>query len=199
MGRIFLNGKEYGSVDLNLLNEIVGTPVGEIISYMGTVAPKNYLICDGAQYPVSDYPYLAQHFIDNFGSAYYFGGSDGTFAVPDLRGEFLRGTGANGHENQGNGAGIGQHQNATVIPNVQSTSSGTEYLSGYANTSNYAIAANVDHSYVTESGQSVNKTRVLSQKAKDVNEKVMIKYSARPTNTSVLYCIKCKPTFDVEP
>ena len=83
-----LTSKDIGIPDLKILNEVVGPPVGEIISFMGTIAPPNYLICDGAVYPIADYPYLAQHFEDNFGSTYYFGGADGTFAVPDLKGEF---------------------------------------------------------------------------------------------------------------
>ena len=64
---------------------IEDTPVGHIITYMGNNAPKHYLICDGGEYNIIDYPYLVQHFTDEFGSVNYFGG-DGTttFAVPDL-------------------------------------------------------------------------------------------------------------------
>ena len=62
---------------------IEDTPVGHIIPYMGTIAPKHYLSCDGSEYNIADYPYLAQHFIDNYGVANQFGG-DGTttFTVP---------------------------------------------------------------------------------------------------------------------
>lgn len=31
------------------------TPVGQIISFMGTKAPENYLACDGAEYNIGDY------------------------------------------------------------------------------------------------------------------------------------------------
>ena len=92
----------YESVDITKI-----LPVGSVISYMGMTAPDNYLICDGTTYNISDYPFLADHIKNNFGSYNYFGG-DGTttFAVPDLRGEFLRGTGNNGGtggEDQDNG------------------------------------------------------------------------------------------------
>ena len=40
-----------------------------------------------------------------------------SFGIPDLRGEFLRGTGTNSHVNGGNGAGVGEHQDATAIRN----------------------------------------------------------------------------------
>ena len=70
---------------VNSESGIEDTPVGNIITYMGNNAPKHYLICDGGEYNIVDYPYLAQHFTDEFGSVNYFGG-DGTttFAVPDL-------------------------------------------------------------------------------------------------------------------
>ena len=69
---------------INTTQGIEDTPVGHIISHIGNTAPKHYLICDGTEYNISDYPYLAQHFMDEFGSYNCFGG-DGTntFAVPD--------------------------------------------------------------------------------------------------------------------
>ena len=70
------------------------TPVGTIISFMGTSAPTNYLICDGTAYSITDYKKLSDHIAAQFGAVDYFGG-DGvdTFAVPDLRGEFCAGRG----------------------------------------------------------------------------------------------------------
>lgn len=63
-----------------------GNPIGTIISFMGTTAPKDYLVCDGAEYNVSDYPKLAALFAEQFGEANHFGGDGAaTFAVPDLR------------------------------------------------------------------------------------------------------------------
>lgn len=61
-------------------------PIGTIISYMGTVAPQDYLACDGSTENIADYPQLADFFEAQFGSKNYFGG-DGvtTFAVPDLQ------------------------------------------------------------------------------------------------------------------
>ena len=74
---------------VNATQGIEDAPVGHIISHMGTTAPSHYLICDGAEYNITDYPYLAQHFEDNFGSVNYFGG-DGTttFAVPNIGKEY---------------------------------------------------------------------------------------------------------------
>lgn len=69
---------------------IEDTPVGHIISHTGKVAPKHYLMCDGAEYNISDYPYLAQHIKDNFGIINAFGGDgEKTFAVPKIDDAFL--------------------------------------------------------------------------------------------------------------
>lgn len=70
---------------------IEDTPVGHIISYMGIITPKHYLPCDGIECNIADYPYLAQHIIDNYGSVNYFGG-DGinTFATPIIENDILQ-------------------------------------------------------------------------------------------------------------
>ena len=66
------------------------TTVGIIFAYTGTVAPIDYLLCDGAAVSRSTYPALYAV----CGST--FGGGDGvtTFNVPDLRGRaiFMMGT-----------------------------------------------------------------------------------------------------------
>ena len=69
---------------VNKTQGIEDAPVGNIINYAGTTAPDHYLLCDGTEYNISDYPYLAQHFIDQYGLANHFGG-DGTttFTVPN--------------------------------------------------------------------------------------------------------------------
>ena len=62
---------------------IEDTPVGHIMSVMALTAPPHYLICDGAEHKITDYPKLAEYFKNEFGAINYFGG-DGTntFAVP---------------------------------------------------------------------------------------------------------------------
>lgn len=65
------------------------SPIGTVISFMGTTAPAHYLVCDGTVYNIADYSALADFIQTQFGSKNYFGG-DGTttFAVPDLDNEF---------------------------------------------------------------------------------------------------------------
>lgn len=155
--------------------------VGEIKSYMGTTPPESFLACDGAVYNIADYPYLAQHFLINFGKTNFFGG-DGvdTFAVPDLRGEFLRGTGTNGHSGEGSGSGVGSHQGSTIFP-YYGGSANASYVVSQKTPSNFDVISRNSSYYFT----SVNKS----------GDAVRQSFTARPTNTSVLYCIRYKPAF----
>lgn len=172
-------------------NETPGTPVGEIISYMGITAPDNYLICDGTEYQIAEYPYLAQHFADHFGTSKYFGG-DGvtTFAVPDLRGEFLRGSGT-GARNTGTGANVGRHQDATSHAYITSFTAGTGMFLGYKSTTEFARSLNQD---TVERISRPYKSQNFSTTLSDTADARFLSYTSRPTNTAVLYCIKYKPT-----
>ena len=169
------------------------TPIGTVISYMGNTPPKDYLSCDGTVYQITQYQALADFINTQFGSHNYFGG-DGTstFAVPDLRGEFLRGTGTNSHTNQGNGDNVGTHQDATSTPNVGGNNGYAGGYSGYIYTDvtgqEFSVR-NPDSDSVTDgvSGYVV----VLQSSGHGSNEATGYTTS-RPTNTSVLYCIKYK-------
>ena len=69
----------------SVIKENFDGPIGSIISYYGRAIPKPYLVCDGSEYNIKDYPILAQHFEDNYGSVNYFGGDgENTFAVPSF-------------------------------------------------------------------------------------------------------------------
>ena len=45
---VFTTPNLMGVIGMEYKNRSVGTPIGEIISYMGTITPANYLICDGS-------------------------------------------------------------------------------------------------------------------------------------------------------
>ena len=177
---------------INTIQGIEDAPIGHIISYMGNNVPKHYLICDGTEYNITDYPYLAQHFKDEFGSYNYFGG-DGTttFAVPDLRGEFLRGTGTNSHANQGSGDNVGEHQDATEVPIIQG--SDNNFGARYANTN---TSSEIVHEYKNfDSTNGVASTLKYNTSTSNTVAVPDSTYTSRPTNTSVLYCIKYEPTY----
>ena len=188
---IKIESMEYLAIDplqyVDTNNGTQDTPVGTIISLMGKTAPKHYLSCDGTEYQIKDYPYLAQYFKEQFGTVNHFGG-DGTttFKVPDLKGEFLRGTGTNSHVNQGNGAVVGTHQDATELAMIQNWNDVTiaidTGLSGW-------------HSLTTaDSAIKVNKRSYRDVGIQTTGGQGQY-ITSRPTNTSVLYCIKAEPTY----
>lgn len=166
-------------------------PVGTVIAFMGTQPPVDYLACDGAEYVITEQPTLAAFIAKQFGSVNHFGGDgETTFAVPDLRGEFLRGTGVNSHANQGSGADVGAHQDGTMFPDYENVysinrtvqvirderlvSGGSKtQLDSFIPTTNIIDLVNVDRSY-------------------DAGEYIYGRITARPTNTAVLYCIRCR-------
>lgn len=182
-------------------------PIGTIISYMGVSAPQDYLICDGQIYDIADYSDLADFFESQFGSKNNFGG-DGTttFAVPDLRGEFLRGSGANSHPRSGDGADVGIHQEGTMNPFTMVLDNATNNanqiavdptLSENPNSSatHWWGAANTDYKSMTNNKLWRNPTTTSG--SVDNSGMYPSGYVARPTNTSVLYCIKARGKYDI--
>jgi len=174
----------------------ITNPVGCIITMMGVDAPSGYLKCDGTVYNIADYQNLADFFADQFGTANNFGGDGSTtFAVPDLRGEFLRGTGTNSHSGNGNGAAVGVHQNGTTHRELylvkrkdnsgrwlNITYSSTDY-SSEDSTNYYYGNANTDYIGTKTLASYVAVTEESSSSSGGT-------FKSRPTNTSVLYCIK---------
>jgi len=65
-------------------------PVGALLPYCSATTPYGYLICDGATYNQSDYPVLFR-VLDGVG----YGQTSTTFTLPNLVGEFIRGTSVN--------------------------------------------------------------------------------------------------------
>ncbi|EXG84105.1 phage tail collar family protein [Clostridium sp. ASBs410] len=165
------------------------TPVGTVISYMGTTAPKHYLLCDGSVYNIDDYKEFSQFIKDEHGSFEFFGG-DGTttFAVPDLRGEFLRGTGT-GTRDSGTGEAVGVHQ--------EGTRNALTFGAGAYGTIVNRLGAPDENSYPSQvdkyiySSDGIGHELRADTTARNLSSiSLETMYMARPTNTAVLYCIK---------
>jgi microcystin-dependent protein len=164
-------------------------PVGNIIAFMGNSAPQDYLVCDGTEYNIADYPLLAQHILDEFGSYNYFGG-DGTvtFAVPDLRGEFLRGTGT-ATRDTGSGAEVGEHQEPTQHAWICKDDNNHVFINGGSGQNVYAQNTDKFAKLNNTIGFTIGNTNYTTWSASGNTH-----YTSRPTNTSVLYCIKYQIT-----
>lgn len=165
-------------------------PVGSLIQTMSNSAPKHYLICDGSEYAIGTYPELEAHFVKEFGAVNHFGGENGKWKVPDLRGEFLRMAGVNSHINtitnlkEGNGADVGAHQEASVLPQSWSGSGANVAPINYTENMKKSADTLKPFSKVGTNGWSTTNTYGGTAGAQTV----------RPTNTSVNVAIKCEST-----
>jgi microcystin-dependent protein len=74
-------------------------PVGTVFAYAGEISniPNNCLVCDGTEYNSKDYPKLYKAIKVAWGG----NTAKNIFAVPDLRGAFLRGVNAGQSAEQG--------------------------------------------------------------------------------------------------
>lgn len=163
-----------------------GVPVGTVINFFGDSAPDGYLACDGAEYNKADYTALSAHLATLSTASQYAGSTSDKFKVPDLRGEFLRGTGTNGHSGQGSGSNVGIHQDATTMLALGLETSGAYGLARSGDLTASEYPTNAD-SY---SGLSGNKKRTVSSTSTTMSSTGRSSMTARPTNTSVMYCIK---------
>lgn len=81
LARVHLNSSGFQAIlDLRHVACIDGMPIGSMIDWCATSIPHGYLLCDGAAYSTTDYPELFEII------GYTYGGSSGTFQVPDMRG-----------------------------------------------------------------------------------------------------------------
>lgn len=166
------------------------TPIGTIISIFGESAPANYLICDGATYNVVDYPELCAHLWSLPTNSQYKVSGDATkFKVPDLRGEFLRGTGTNSHADSGNGADVGVHQAPTQIPNYTSTNGEDVLIFPLHTTGADSTKPKVLNQDTVTSTSNVFKNLTPTGTQSGA---IPTRFTSRPTNTSVLFCIATK-------
>lgn len=166
-----------------------GNPIGTVISFMGTSAPDDYLICDGAIYNISSYSDLSNFFAEQFGAKNYFGGNGTTtFAVPDMRNLFLRGY--HGSSTEKLSGDIGKKQDATVIPSVYigGSSSNSAIIGMKGKGTTLTKTDNIDAVSVIASAYGVfGATTGASVTAITGNVE---SYTTRPVNMAVLYCIK---------
>jgi len=159
-----------------------GNPVGTVISFLGLTAPKDYLICDGAEYHIADYPELAEFFQQQFGAANHFGGGGATsFAVPDMRNLFLRGY--HGESEEPLSGNVGEKQEATKIPNI--------YVAAYGRGLFVGKNPSLDGNWPDQVDRKEPEQSTYSETSATVHSgAVSAHYTTRPVNMAVLFCIK---------
>ncbi|MEY8389144.1 phage tail protein [Oscillospiraceae bacterium 38-13] len=161
-----------------------GNPVGTVISFLGRTAPEGYLVCDGAEHAVEDYPALADFFRQQFGAAGHFGGDgESTFAVPDLRNLFLRGY--HGEAEEKLSGDVGEKQEATRHLNISTDSNSAEsYIQIFAGENGKSSYPDFTDFEGDSGVQSYSRTAI------DTLVSSSSYFTARPVNAAVLYCVK---------
>ncbi len=152
-------------------------PVGTVISYTTSTAPSGYLKCEGQAVSRTEYKAL----FEKIGTTYGAGDGSTTFNVPDLRGEFIRGTGTNSHTKQGSGANVGVHQDGTNNIFIR-TDGSTAYIGQAAD----GVYEPVNYDYISARDKNLHGY----QNGNHGGKAYPSYYTSRPTNTSLLFCIK---------
>jgi microcystin-dependent protein len=74
-------------------------PTGTVLPFAGSIAPEGWLLCNGASQSTTTYANLFAVI------GYTYGGTGGSFSLPDMQGVFPRGAGTNLTANYGGLAG----------------------------------------------------------------------------------------------
>lgn len=187
-------GNSLENVNMTTLKSLIqqevqkAIPTGTIIAYSVDNVPEGYLKCEGQAISRTDYSNL----FNIIGTTYGNGDGTTTFNVPDLRGEFLRGSGINSHINEnlgiaeGSGTNVGEHQDATIERGfaINSVGAGWIRVGSRLDISGNTSAINADTSKKSGAWD------VILTPSWDESGNKAENYTSRPTNTSVLYCIK---------
>lgn len=162
-------------------------PVGSIVAYGGSSdvdAPAGCMYCHGQVLNANDYPDLYDVIGTKFGTG---DGSAGSFSLPDLQGQFLRGAGTNRDSTQGSGGTVGQRQKATEIPYVYYFGDGGNGIINVATLNPNKQTNTAVNPDALKSGY-VPYYDSVARDCPSRNDRYA--FMPRPTNTSVEYIIK---------
>ena len=162
-------------------------PLGTVLPYYGETAPEHFLICDGTEYLKSDYGELATHLLSLTDPTPYQGSDSAHFKVPDLRGEFLRGSGTNSHTNQGSGANVGVHQDGTVHARSSSANAANLRVTYETHDGYKQVWYENEDTFIAREGTIY--VNGASSSADSSHDLYAGNFTSRPTNTSVTYII----------
>ena len=149
-------------------------PSGAVLPFARTTAPTGWLKCNGQLVSRATYPGL----FSAIGTAFGAGDGSTTFAVPDLRGEFVRGL------DDGRGVDSGR-----TVGGAQAPFGGTFTAVAYADDGDGTQAAYKSVSGINLGGVSIidNYTGVNGGQTFNIP---VNGGDTRPRNIAMLYCIK---------
>jgi len=172
------NGNAVAVTATSLLSTVV--PTGAVLPFAklaSGIAPSGWLICDGTIYTVAAYPDLGELLANTYG------GSTGTFAVPNLQGLFIRGA------NPQTVGGV--TYTPASIGTVQGDLFQGHYHSNTATTtavlSTFGGQSGIDRNYPAGTGTV---TVTIAGPTTGANGAVRFGSETRPVNLAMVYCIK---------
>jgi microcystin-dependent protein len=166
-----------------VVKQVAPQPVGEIIIYPMNTPPVGYLICDGSAISRTTYADLFAVLGTNYGA----GDGSTTFNLPDLRGEFVRGSDA------GRGVDIGRvngsNQNASQVSFISNTSSDCPGCGTLGAAWSDAVWGSTGSTWenVTSTELGGPQGRLAAGVAHQVTK---VSGSTRPRNVAMNYCIR---------
>ena len=173
------------SGDGSNLTGISGTPAGAVIYHAANTPPTGFIKANGASLSTSTYAALFSAI------GYTYGGSGGSFNVPDLRGEFIRGW------DDGRGVDSGRGFGSAQSDAMRNLTGGFKFRdddgASYAIKLSYAngVFSGVNHyGNPFNSGGSGGGQSFSSGVDFDASNQVTTAAEFRPRNVALLACIK---------
>jgi len=173
-----------------LLAYLNGVPTGTVFAVAMPTPPDGYIKCNGALLDESVYPELFAQIGRTFGGSEV----DGTFAVPDLRGEFIRGW------DDGRGVDTARYFGTTQLDQMQRITGTVHAVIGssagifYNPSGAFSVSSSTWSEFASgASGYPIAPSRYLhfdSAGSTDARVSDTTDGETRPRNVALLYCIK---------
>lgn len=155
-------------------------PTGAVMPFAMATAPTGWFSCDGTLLSRTTYALL----FAAIGTTFGVGDGSTTFAIPDLRGYFVRGSGTNG-DGVVSGA-FGVKQASANLAHAHTITDGGHFHQYQQPSAGQGVVAGAGPTVFAASVGPVNTTAVATGIAIDSNGGT----ESRPPNIALLYCIK---------
>lgn len=180
----------------------VGSPVGSVQMFAGSVAPESWLVCNGSTLDSVANPKYAALFAV-IGTTYGGTGAN-SFKVPDCRGIFVRGVGSQTIGAETYSATLGTLQNDATATNGLSTSSSGDHNHGTTSSATvpyrfrvsgvgpatFAVTQDNASVYTTQTIPGSDHSHTISTNGSHTHPMSSTDTETRPANIALNYIIK---------